>query len=84
MPLWPRYAPMAWVVVFPLGMYAAAGLQLGTAAGLPWMHRAGAVAVWPAAVAWVLAFTAMAISPLRGNHHEAIQVPDPGQAGSAP
>jgi tellurite resistance protein TehA-like permease len=83
-PPWPRYAPTAWVVVFPLGMYAAAGLQLGTAARLPWMHRAGAIAVWPAAAAWVLIFTLMAISPLMGNHHEEIQVPDPGHAGPSP
>lgn len=83
-PPWPRYAPTAWTVVFPLGMYAAASLRLGAAARLPWMHHAGAVAVWAAAAAWVLVFTAMAISPLTGDHHEAIQVSDSGHAGPAP
>jgi tellurite resistance protein TehA-like permease len=68
----PRFSPLAWVVVFPLGMYAVAGLELGTVAGLPWMHRIGAVAVWPAAAVWVLVFSSMALSPLTGNHHEAI------------
>jgi hypothetical protein len=32
---WPRYRPEAWTVVFPLGMYAMASLELGTAAEVP-------------------------------------------------
>ncbi len=92
-PVRPRYRPQAWAVVFPLGMYAMAGLQLGTAARLPLIHHIGAAAVWPAAAAWAVTLTAMAASPFTGrrrSYHppvsqdgyrdEAIQIPGPGQA----
>lgn len=59
----PRYRPQVRAIVFPLGMYAMAGLRLGTAARLPLIHHIGAAAVWPAAAAWVLTFAAMAASP---------------------
>jgi tellurite resistance protein TehA-like permease len=36
-----RYRPDLWTVVFPLGMYATAGPQLGTAAMLPLIHHIG-------------------------------------------
>lgn len=59
----PRYQPGLWVIVFPLGMYAAASLQLATATRFPLAHHIGAVAVWPATAAWALTFTAMAVAP---------------------
>jgi tellurite resistance protein TehA-like permease len=60
---WPRYRPEAWTIVFPLGMYAMASLELGTAAEVPLIHGLGAVAVWPAIAAWALVTMAMAPSP---------------------
>jgi tellurite resistance protein TehA-like permease len=51
-PLRPRYHAGAWLVVFPLGMYATASLLLGQAAGLPWLHGVGTVAAWVAVAAW--------------------------------
>jgi tellurite resistance protein TehA-like permease len=61
----PRYWPGMWVVVFPLGMYATASLQIGRAAGVPLIHAAGVVAVWPAAAAWAITFALMAAAPVR-------------------
>ena len=54
-----------WVFVFPLGMYATAGLVLGPAARVPLIHHIGAVAVWPAAAAWARTATAMAATAAR-------------------
>jgi tellurite resistance protein TehA-like permease len=65
---WPRYRPEAWTVVFPLGMYAMASLELGRAAGVPLIHGLGTAAVWPATAAWALVATTMAASPFR--HHQ--------------
>lgn len=70
-PARPRYRPQAWAIVFPLGMYAMAGLQLGTAARLPLIHHIGAAAVRPAAAAWAVTFTAMVTSPLTRQRHSA-------------
>ncbi len=57
-----RYRGDLWMIVFPAGMYATASVQLGTAAGLPLVHDIGQAAVWPATVAWALAFAAMIAS----------------------
>jgi len=61
-PLRPRYSPGAWVVVFPLAMYAMAGLRLGPVAGMPAIQRAGAAAGWAAAAVWALTSAAALIS----------------------
>ena len=66
----PRYRPEAWAIVFPLGMYAMAGLRLGTAARLPLIHHIGAAAVWPAAAAWALTFAAMGASQATSQHQD--------------
>jgi tellurite resistance protein TehA-like permease len=67
-PVRPGYRVDLWTVVFPLGMYALAGLQLGTAARLPLVHHIGAVVVPAAAAAWALTFTGLAASPLTRRH----------------
>jgi tellurite resistance protein TehA-like permease len=58
----PGYQPSTWVIVFPLGMYAAASWQLGAATGLTLVHRVGAIAVWPAALAWAITSAALVVS----------------------
>jgi hypothetical protein len=60
-----RYQPSTWVIIFPLGMYAAASWRLGDAAGISFVHRAGSVAVWPAALAWALTAAALTIPAVR-------------------
>jgi hypothetical protein len=63
-PLRPHYRVDMWTVVFPLGMYALAGLQLGSVARLPLVDHIGAVAVPCATAAWALTFIGLATSPL--------------------
>jgi tellurite resistance protein TehA-like permease len=60
-----RYETAWWSIVFPVGMYAAAGHDLGTADHLPIVAATGAVATWPALAAWGLAFTAMLLHLVR-------------------
>jgi tellurite resistance protein TehA-like permease len=57
-----RHHPATWVIIFPLGMYAAASWHLGDAAGVGFLHRVGTVAVWPAALAWALTAATLALS----------------------
>jgi tellurite resistance protein TehA-like permease len=67
-PVRPRYRVDMWTVVFPLGMYSMAGMQLGTAAGLPLVYRVGAVAVPVATAAWALTIIGLAASPFTRRH----------------
>jgi tellurite resistance protein TehA-like permease len=53
------YAPPLWSVVFPLGMYAAASIELGRSARLPLVADIGRVAAWVALGAWTMVFVAM-------------------------
>jgi hypothetical protein len=43
-------------------MYAAASMQLGTAARLPLLHSVGTAAAWAAAGVWALTFAGMIVS----------------------
>jgi tellurite resistance protein TehA-like permease len=61
-----RYAPGQWSVVFPLGMYAAATLQLGQAYDLPFLHFVPAGFFWIAFLAWVMAFVGAMHGVARG------------------
>ena len=58
------YEPTLWSIVFPLGMYAVAGMYLGRANALPIVEAIGAAWVWVAVVAWMLTFIAMVHSIL--------------------
>jgi tellurite resistance protein TehA-like permease len=60
----PRYIPSAWMVVFPLGMYATASQQLGAVAGLRVVRLVGESFTWPAAAAWLLVLAAMVMAPV--------------------
>jgi tellurite resistance protein TehA-like permease len=53
------YAPSLWSVVFPLGMYAAASIEIGRAAHLPLIDSIGRAAAWVAAAVWTIVFVAM-------------------------
>jgi tellurite resistance protein TehA-like permease len=59
-----RYGTGGWLLVFPLGMYATAGLTLGAVAGLPLIHHVGAAAVWPAVAVWAVTAFAMGAAAL--------------------
>jgi tellurite resistance protein TehA-like permease len=53
------YVPTLWSMIFPLGMYAVAGIYLGRADGLPIVETIGSKWLWVAVTAWVIVFVAM-------------------------
>lgn len=67
-----RYVPAMWSIVFPLGMYAVAGMYLGQADRLPFVEAVGRAWFWVGLAAWVLAAGAMtrslALSVARGRN----------------
>ncbi|MEO5652054.1 MAG: tellurite resistance/C4-dicarboxylate transporter family protein, partial [Marmoricola sp.] len=56
-----RYDPTLWSIVFPLGMYAVAGIYLGDADQLPVVRAIGGGMLWVALTAWVLTLVSMAV-----------------------
>jgi tellurite resistance protein TehA-like permease len=55
------YDPTLWSMIFPLGMYAVAGQDLGAADHLPIVAAIGSSEIWPALAAWALTFAAMLV-----------------------
>lgn len=61
---WMKKLPLSydaswWSIVFPLGMYAVAGMYLGRADHLPLLTEIGQWFYWVAALAWIATFVAM-------------------------
>jgi tellurite resistance protein TehA-like permease len=54
-----RYEATLWSIVFPLGMYAVAGIYLGRADHLPIVGWIGKAWLWVAFAAWALTLVAM-------------------------
>ncbi|MCD6638903.1 MAG: tellurite resistance/C4-dicarboxylate transporter family protein [Nocardioides sp.] len=54
-----RYEATLWSIIFPLGMYAVAGIYLGQADALPIVGAIGSGWIWLALGAWALTFVAM-------------------------
>lgn len=54
-----RYEATLWSIVFPLGMYAVAGIYLGEADRLPIVGLIGSLELWVAFAAWAIVFVAM-------------------------
>jgi tellurite resistance protein TehA-like permease len=54
-----RYEATLWSMVFPLGMYAVAGIYLGQADQLPVVGMIGRAELWVAFAAWAIVFVAM-------------------------
>ena len=63
MPL--RYEATLWSIIFPLGMYAVAGIYLGRADDLPVVEGVGRAELWVAFAACVLVFAAMVVHLVR-------------------
>lgn len=59
------YVPTLWSIVFPLGMFAVASINLGRVDHLPIVELIGAVALVVAAVVWAVVFAAMIRNLLR-------------------
>jgi tellurite resistance protein TehA-like permease len=64
-----RYESTWWSIVFPLGMYAVAGMYLGRADSLPLVERIGSAWLWVAVVAWACAAAAMVLGRLPSVRH---------------
>jgi len=60
-----RYDATLWSIVFPLGMYAVAGISLGRADGLPLVRTIGTTELWVAFAVLALTFAAMAWHVIR-------------------
>lgn len=54
-----RYEATLWSIIFPLGMYAVAGIYLGEADRLPIVGMIGTAELWVAFAAWAVVFVAM-------------------------
>ena len=54
-----RYEATLWSIIFPLGMYAVAGIYLGRADRLPLVEAIGTRWLWLAVAAWAIVFVAM-------------------------
>ena len=54
-----RYDATLWSIIFPLGMYAVAGIYLGRADHLPVVESVGRVELWVAFAAWATVMVAM-------------------------
>jgi tellurite resistance protein TehA-like permease len=59
------YQPALWGVVFPLGMYAAASIQLGSADHLPIVEDIGRAWTWVAVAVWLIVFAGMGLTLAR-------------------
>lgn len=56
-----RYSADLWAVIFPMGMYAAATLQLSQGFAIPFIVPAAQVLFWGALVLWVASVVGMAL-----------------------
>jgi tellurite resistance protein TehA-like permease len=54
-----RYDATLWSMVFPLGMYAVAGIYLGRADRLPVVEDIGRAGLWVAFAVWLVVLIAM-------------------------
>ena len=65
------YESTWWSIVFPLGMYAVAGMYLGRADSLPIVESIGAAWLWVAVVAWLFAAGSMLLGWFRAGRGRA-------------
>jgi tellurite resistance protein TehA-like permease len=56
-----RYEAALWGIIFPLGMYAVAGIYLGEADRLPIVGLIGSYELWVAFASWLLLFLVMVV-----------------------
>ncbi|HEX5996230.1 MAG TPA: tellurite resistance/C4-dicarboxylate transporter family protein [Jiangellales bacterium] len=60
-----EYVPTLWSIVFPLGMYAVASMELGSVAHLPIVAGIGRIWTGVALAAWLAVFVGLCITPLK-------------------
>ena len=64
-----RYDATVWSIIFPLGMYAVAGIYLGRADHLPLVGIVGSAELWCAFTVWCVAFVVMVVHLWRSVVH---------------
>lgn len=57
-----RYDSALWSMVFPVGMYGVAGVQLGRATGTSWLTALSGGETWVALAVWITVFVAMLVA----------------------
>ncbi|WEV78052.1 tellurite resistance/C4-dicarboxylate transporter family protein [Janibacter cremeus] len=67
------YEATWWSIVFPLGMYAVAGMYIGRADSLPIVEAIGSAWLWVGASAWLYAAVQMARSSWRRRHDAGVR-----------
>jgi tellurite resistance protein TehA-like permease len=60
-----RYEATLWSIIFPLGMYAVAGIYLGRTDRLPVVSLIGSLELWVAFAAWLVVFVSMGVHVTR-------------------
>jgi tellurite resistance protein TehA-like permease len=60
-----EYEATLWSIIFPLGMYAVAGIYLGRADRLPIVAAIGSTELWVAFAAWAVTMAAMIVHVVR-------------------
>jgi tellurite resistance protein TehA-like permease len=60
-----HYEATLWSIIFPLGMYAVAGIYLGESDDLPLVGLVGRVELWVALAAWIIVLVTMGRHVLR-------------------
>lgn len=60
-----RYEATLWSIIFPLGMYAVAGIYLGETDRLPVVSVIGSVELWVAFSAWAIVLVSMVLHVVR-------------------
>jgi tellurite resistance protein TehA-like permease len=78
-----RYEATLWSIIFPLGMYAVAGITLGRADDLPIVEWIGSKWLWVALGAWLLTFVAMLSNLWAGLSRGSSSAPDEPRATPA-
>jgi tellurite resistance protein TehA-like permease len=63
-----RYDPLYWGAVFPLGMYAAATIEMAAALRLPFLEGVGKAFVYLAIAGWLAAFIGLVRSSFATRH----------------
>jgi tellurite resistance protein TehA-like permease len=79
-----EYTPSLWSIVFPLGMYGVASMELGSVAHLPIIAAIGRTWTWVAIAAWLAVFIGLCTSPLRARLSRPQPVSDSSSQVSVP